>query len=287
MNCRPRPGWPVSKSQRLRLSDVRAVFRVLDEARELGADPAGWRAHVLDRLADLIGGVVCVGAETENRPDGSQLTPGPVHVDFRWPGPAEDRLFRRYLALELPLDPGVTRMVVREVAGRAGRVTRGAPALTRTRRQLVADGPWYRSAHFNEVRRPLRIDDALHSHCPLPRTAAVSLLSFIGYQDRAAFSDRERRLLDLLHAELARLWWAAAESPAARLPPRPAQVLGLLLDGRSEKEAAARLGLSPHTVHQYVKLLYRHFRVTTRAELLAGARCRLPVPRLASCPHLR
>jgi DNA-binding CsgD family transcriptional regulator len=55
----------------------------------------------------------------------------------------------------------------------------------------------------------------------------------------------------------------------AGLPPRLAQTLGLLLNGDSEKQVAHRLDLSPHTVHVYVKKLYKRFGVSSRAELLA------------------
>lgn len=58
-------------------------------------------------------------------------------------------------------------------------------------------------------------------------------------------------------------------SPAQGLPRRLAQTFERLLAGDSEKQVAARLGLSPHTIHVYVKALYKHFNVTTRAELLA------------------
>ena len=53
------------------------------------------------------------------------------------------------------------------------------------------------------------------------------------------------------------------------LPPRLRQVLGCLLEGDSEKQVAARLGLSRPTVHEYVTALYRLFDVSSRAELLA------------------
>jgi DNA-binding CsgD family transcriptional regulator len=46
------------------------------------------------------------------------------------------------------------------------------------------------------------------------------------------------------------------------------EALACLLEGDGEKQAAARMGLSPETVHQYVKALYRHYRVESRAELL-------------------
>ena len=47
------------------------------------------------------------------------------------------------------------------------------------------------------------------------------------------------------------------------------QVLYFLLEGYSEKQVASRLEISPHTVHQYVKDLYRRFQATSRGELLA------------------
>jgi DNA-binding NarL/FixJ family response regulator len=60
-----------------------------------------------------------------------------------------------------------------------------------------------------------------------------------------------------------------SSAKAAVLPPRLQQTLNFLLDGDSEKQVAQRLNLSPHTVHVYVKKLYRQFEVRSRAELLA------------------
>ncbi len=58
--------------------------------------------------------------------------------------------------------------------------------------------------------------------------------------------------------------------PPRRLSPRMLQTLELLLGGDAEKEVAYKLGVSPHTVHVYVKALYRSFGVNSRAELLAA-----------------
>jgi len=41
-----------------------------------------------------------------------------------------------------------------------------------------------------------------------------------------------------------------------------------VFDGNSEKDAAARLGLSPHTVHTYLWRIYRKLHVQSREELL-------------------
>ena len=46
------------------------------------------------------------------------------------------------------------------------------------------------------------------------------------------------------------------------------ETLQLLLAGDSEKEVAAKLNLSIHTVHDYVKTLYTHFGVSSRSDLL-------------------
>lgn len=53
------------------------------------------------------------------------------------------------------------------------------------------------------------------------------------------------------------------------MSPRTRQTLELLLAGDSEKQIAGKLGLSPHTVHDYVKAVYRRFDVCSRPELLA------------------
>jgi DNA-binding NarL/FixJ family response regulator len=58
-------------------------------------------------------------------------------------------------------------------------------------------------------------------------------------------------------------------TPMPNLSPRMKQTLQRLLAGDSEKQIAGHLGLSPHTVHVYVKALYKGFNVASRGELLA------------------
>ena len=56
---------------------------------------------------------------------------------------------------------------------------------------------------------------------------------------------------------------------AEDLLPRMRQTLEHLLAGDSEKQIAVRLGLSRHTVHVYVKGLYKRLGVSSRGELMA------------------
>lgn len=50
---------------------------------------------------------------------------------------------------------------------------------------------------------------------------------------------------------------------------RERQTLELLLAGNAEKQIASQLSISRHTVHVYVKSLYKRFGVNSRPELLA------------------
>jgi DNA-binding NarL/FixJ family response regulator len=61
----------------------------------------------------------------------------------------------------------------------------------------------------------------------------------------------------------------AARKIADALPPRLRQTLDLLLAGDAEKRIALKLGLKQSSVHSYVKVLYKRFNVSSRAELLA------------------
>jgi DNA-binding CsgD family transcriptional regulator len=52
------------------------------------------------------------------------------------------------------------------------------------------------------------------------------------------------------------------------LSPRECGIVRAVFDGNSEKDTAARLGLSPHTVHTYLWRIYRKLHVQSREELL-------------------
>ena len=47
------------------------------------------------------------------------------------------------------------------------------------------------------------------------------------------------------------------------LSKRLRETLSLLLEGHSEKQVASELGLGNRTVHDYVTMLYQHFRVSS------------------------
>jgi DNA-binding CsgD family transcriptional regulator len=119
-------------------------------------------------------------------------------------------------------------------------------------------------------------------YLPKPEYVAVGAISLYRQNGMAhPFTRDDCNIVNELHSRLTWLYelglqnGEATEPTLVPLQPRLLKVLEQLLPGYSEKQVAVRLGYSPHTVHTYVKAIYKHFAVTSRSELLAkllGAR---------------
>lgn len=86
------------------------------------------------------------------------------------------------------------------------------------------------------------------------------------------FTVRDSTLLQALACAVADPVVAAAdrlEDMLDHLNARERETLMHLCSGASEKEIALRIGRSHHTIHSYVKTVYRKLGVTSRAELVA------------------
>lgn len=60
-------------------------------------------------------------------------------------------------------------------------------------------------------------------------------------------------------------------APGVSMTRRERETLELLLTGAARKQIAARMGVSLHTVHDYVKAVFKKLGVNSRAELMAKA----------------
>jgi len=249
-------------SRHLRFEDVRRVFRLLGECRELGNSAIPWKRHAMEGLCHLMGAKS--GAIMEfpwQRPRLPGALAQVVAVGFN---SKQRAIILEWFRTAWPKDLGPFFTATQQLTDLV---------VTRARTQLVDDRSWYKSSEY-DVRKEVGCDHNIHSLC---QTADNEMTNFIGL-DRAAgdrdFSPRERRLLHLFQEEL-RLLIGPVLAPASepdpmQLSPRLRQTLDCLLDGDSEKQAALRLGLSPMTIHEYVTTLYRYFQVNSRAELLAA-----------------
>jgi DNA-binding CsgD family transcriptional regulator len=150
---------------------------------------------------------------------------------------------------------------------------RGAgPSLTRA--DVVSDADWYASRFYQDYQAPSKADATLYCILRQPggdgREVGLVLVRPLGERD---FLPRDRTVVQAVAAEVTALIGgplAKLDEPSpAALPPRLRQVLRCLLEGDADKQVAARLGLTRHTVNQYTKVVFRHFGVGSRAELLA------------------
>jgi len=212
-------------------------MRIVAEGHELGAGTLAARAHVLDAARALVGAVIR-GAVRDMR---AEIASSVRRDDV--------------LTLDTPYHHRVAASL-----GTAGDV------FTATDAEVVPRREWRASAWVNERVRPSRLDHFLGSHLVL-EGGAVEGMGFMRAAGDRPFGAEDRELLHLVHLGIGRLF--AAPTPRDTLSPRARDTLDQLLSGASEKEAAARLRISPHTVHDYVKQIYRAYRVASRAELLA------------------
>jgi DNA-binding CsgD family transcriptional regulator len=124
-------------------------------------------------------------------------------------------------------------------------------------------------------------------------STSYAIVVFERTGSNAAPTDRE---LSIVRLALEEYPWLEQSQPAvesdggaARLPLRQRETLNLLVEGRSRKEIADELGISIHTVGDYTKALYKHFKVQSQAQLISlfirsnpGAPSQhAPVPRAA------
>jgi len=78
-------------------------------------------------------------------------------------------------------------------------------------------------------------------------------------------------LLDLLRAPAASPAQPTTASTDDRLTSRETELLRAFADGKSYKEAARALGISPHTVGTHVKAIYRKLEVNSRSDAIRQA----------------
>jgi DNA-binding CsgD family transcriptional regulator len=236
----------------LKLRDVRAAFRLIGEVRELGDDPAKWRPHMVRRLRTMFRAEVVVSSEVHVRANGS--TDGSLRViDVGWgcDGSDGDHVWRIQSESDAPPDT----FMLAVTAGAAPDATAPVPVRPTV---PVRGGTTF-----------------VLSQYPLAHLGAIDQLGLHrGFED-GPFNPADHRLARLFHVELGRLWrrdaLRKATDPLSDLPPRLAQTLVALQAGCSEKEVSTRLGISAHTVHNYVKALHQRYGVASRGELLAKA----------------
>ncbi len=263
----------MAEPSRPTLRQLRELYLLVGECCELGADPLAWRRRMGEGLRDLLHAHVLLYTESEQvAPAGqSRFLKPRLLVDHGWPCQSDREVLLDFMRIgELDWE-GAWYSPEYILAPR--------PVLGLKREQLVDDRTWYRGVFFNEWLRRSHNDHVLVAQYRIgDELEWFTVLQGLGDPD---FSRRQVRLLQLFVREYVRLFGtrlALMGGPSiCDLPPRVRQVLVCLMQGDSEKQAALRLGISRHTVHDYVKRLHHRFEVSSRGELLARCRKFWPV----------
>jgi DNA-binding CsgD family transcriptional regulator len=253
----------------LKLADVRRVFRLVGEIRELGADPNQWRPYMTKRLAKLMNAEIVVSSEIHFRAIGKT---GIYRVhDIGWGCDNEGNTWQ--INTEREETPEAYWL---SVLNKAPAAAAAAPATDAAAAPGKEAEPTESLVAVKPQRSVYGGTTFVLSQYPLPHIGAVDQLGMHRAGGVQPFTHHEHRLLRLFHVELGRLWRKdaikKAQDPSSDLPPRLAQTLAELQAGASEKQVSLKLGISRHTVHNYVKALHRRLGVSSRGELLAKAR---------------
>lgn len=254
----------MGRSSKLRLPDVRRVFRLLGDCRDLGHDRAAWTRRAIAGLRDELGAYLVVGTFIDGTIEES-VRPGRSLFDVGWESGRDRQAWLGLISSPRVHDYETVRAIYKDPL---------PGVLVRSRDQLVPDREWGAGAELNEDRKPLHQDETLIGIHRFGGPGVQQVFSINRAVGERKFDGRERMFLRLFLAEanaLAGTALAVDEAgPLAALSPRLRRVLDALVEGDSEKQVASRLGLSRHTVHDYVKELYRRFGVGTRGEMLAS-----------------
>ena len=262
-------------------SDISAIIRLVREVCDRWDDPTAWRTHLLQGICKLLDGVAgMMLTEHGGKPGRFGTLPVLCVVGV----PAEQQALvqpavstmeqRQYQDVSASFLPGLSNIY--EDIVRQGWATAA-------RSQTVDDQTYHAAPHYLNFRKQFDWDDFVVSIRIVDFPRRPEGISIDRRHGAPRFGPREVTLLKLLHDEIAPLVGVrlATEEHLCRdgLSTRLRQTLSLLLDGLSEKQAARELGIATKTIHDYVTMLYRHFNVTSRAELLAYFIRRTPQPR--------
>ena len=257
----------MAKSGRLRARDWRAIVSLAGECRELGDERSHWRHHLLGRLSLLVDADLGFCGEMAGilaaRPHDLGFTDCGYEGGF-------DRAAQVEVYARVAGDP----TIFEALGNYFGRLGSEDGACVSARESLGHES-WESSTSYQLVHRPLGVDHALWCYRSMPRGHGdeFNALQLQRAPRRRDFSARDRSLVREVQAALTPM----IGGPLARfvdptpvgLAPSVRRVLACLLEGDGDKQIAARLRLSLHTVNEYTKAIYRHFGVRSRPELLA------------------
>lgn len=248
----------MSKFQSLTLSDIRKVFRLLSDVRELREDPERQQTHAIDVMIELLGASYGLSMSlVDFHPAGS---PGITRMVF---GSREEAAQAAYVA-HWNDHPHLANPLVAETRG----VTTSTHVATLSGLAgLISLDEFPAAAEFI---RSSQVKDVMFTFFRNPGFA-IDAFSFHRRGESAAFDERDQRMAQLFIDELHDLKQRGLLDPpdfSAGLPDSLRRLLPHLLGGKSQKEIAEEMGLSYQTIRSYTRDIYERFKVNSREGLV-------------------
>lgn len=265
------------------LNDVSRMLRLVREVCDRWDDPQAWREHLLNGACSLLDAKVgmMLTEHEGTRYQFGRLTVTSVvgvapHMKMLVQPVVSEMQDREHQDVSDHFVPGIIRL-------HADFLRQGW--VTMPRCEMTDETAYHAAPYYLKSRKPLGCDDYIVSIRMVDVPRRPEGITIDRAHGERAFGAREVAILKLLHDEIGPLVGVrlATEEHLCRdgLSKRLRETLSLLLHGLSEKQVAGKLDLSVKTVHEYVGMLYKHFQVSSRGELMAYFVRREPVRRQA------
>ena len=154
---------------------------------------------------------------------------------------------------------------------------RNPTAVTRRIEDLLPGGAFERTPLFNDYYRAIRIDHVMAVPIHVDRHV---LVSFVVNRSKRGFSDRDRERVEVIRPHLGHLYLLSARTARndnalaeieTPLTARERDVLDWLGAGKTDKDIAAILAISPRTVQKHLQRIYEKLGVETRTAAVMRA----------------
>ncbi len=154
---------------------------------------------------------------------------------------------------------------------------RNPAAVTRRIDDLLPGSAFQRTPLFNDYYCAIRIDHVMAVPIHIDRHI---LVSFVVNRSKRGFSDRDRERVEVIRPHLGHLYRLSTHAPRsnesfaeveAPLTVRERDVLDWLGAGKTDKDIAAILAISPRTVQKHLQRIYEKLGVETRTAAVMRA----------------
>ncbi len=241
-------------------NDVIDIVRLLGDTASISGGHAEKKRFLMDGLCQLINvdaWVWTLGCKV--KPDEQQ-----VYVGFMHGGFTEERFSHLLEALE--------HKDMAHVASSFATALQVNKGLTTMCREEIDPGDLAHLGEAGALWDKANIGSLILSGYPLDDTSVSCIGLYRQLQD-SLLGEREKQIAHLILGEVEWLHLSGwPEDRGAEIPklfPRQRIVLNLLLDGLGRKEISQRMEITENTVAGYIKGIYKHFRVSSQAQLLS------------------